>query len=80
MGRQIGNATGYPKTPPQTREGAQRPASQLKAERTKSLSVKGKGKKNSSKRNERPGNVLENKGTLRVTPGLSQNVFENKGS
>jgi hypothetical protein len=39
-----------------------------------------KQNKNSSKLNERPANVYENKGSLRKTLQESQNVYENKGT
>ena len=42
--------------------------------------VAGGAKKNSSKLNDRRGNVYENKGPLWKTQGQSANVFENKGS
>jgi hypothetical protein len=42
--------------------------------------VAGGSKKNSSKLNERSGNLYENKAPLWKTRGQSANVFENKGS
>jgi hypothetical protein len=45
---------------------------------TNSLSSEGQARRNSSKLNERTGNVFENKGTVRETPQRSLNVTENK--
>jgi len=44
------------------------------------LSCQGEQEKNSSKLNDRSGNLYENKGSLWKTQGQSANVLENKGS
>jgi hypothetical protein len=50
------------------------------AQRTKSLPSGGEAKRNSSKMNERCGNVYENKGSLWKTWERGWNVYENKGT
>ena len=73
------DTSGHPKRLPKARQREQKPANWLAVQRTESLSIEGKGKKNSSELNERPVNVLGNKGPLWKTRGLSRYVFENKG-
>jgi hypothetical protein len=58
----------------------EKPANCPAAPETKSLLLPEKQKENSSKLNERRGNVYENKGLVWKTRERSGNVYENKGS
>jgi hypothetical protein len=54
-----------------------KPARRLAAPQANSLASQAEAKKNSSKLNERTGNVYENKGALWKTRKRSGNVYEN---
>ena len=58
----------------------EKPVNWLAAERTVSLSLRGKQQRDSLKLTERSGNVYENKGSLCKTWKRGGNVIENKGS